>query len=113
MEVAPMMDEWMLQQRKHDVHHRGAKKGIPMGPINSAEEVMASKQYAFRDYFIEVDHPEAGKYRYAGWPYQMSATPPRVGNPAPLLGQHNREVYCNDLGYSLEEFERLQHLGAI
>ena len=113
MEVAPMMDEWMLQQRKHDVHHKGATMGIPMGPINSAEEVMASKQYAFRDYFVEVDHPEAGKYRYAGWPYQMSATPPRVGSPAPLLGQHNREVYCNDLGYSLEEFERLQRLGVI
>ena len=113
MEVAPMMEEWMLQQRKDEVHHKGARKGIAMGPLNSAKEVIANEQYAARGYFVEVEHPEAGKHRYAGWPYQMSATPPRVGRPAPLLGEQNQEVYCDDLGYSLEEFERLQRLGAI
>ena len=113
MEIAPLIDEWMLHQRKEDIHHKGAQKGIAMGPINSAKEVLASKQYAARDYFVEVDHPQAGKHRYAGWPYKMSATPPRVGRPAPLLGQHNQEVYCTSLGYSSEEFERLQHLGAV
>lgn len=113
MEVAPMMGEWMLQQRKDDVHHKGAKKGIAMGPLNSAEEIIASEQYASRGYFVEVEHPEAGQHKYAGWPYQMSATPPRFGRPAPLLGQHNQEVYCTVLGYSLEEFEHLQNLGAV
>lgn len=113
MDIAPMMDEWMLQQRKDDLHHRGAKKGIAMGPINSAREVMDSEQYATRGYFVEVEHPEAGKHRYAGWPYKMSATAPRVGRPAPLLGQHNQEVYCTGLGYSLEEFKHLQRLGAV
>jgi len=113
MEVAPMMEEWMLQQRKDEVHHKGARKGIAMGPLNSAKDLIANEQYAARGYFVEVEHPEAGKHRYPGWPYQMSATPPRVGRPAPLLGEHNQEVYCDDLGYSLEEFERLQRLGAV
>jgi len=113
MDIAPMMDGWMEQQEKDDIHHRAAKKGIAIGPINSVKDVMEDEQYAARDYFVEVEHPEAGKYKYAGWPYQMSATPPQVGRPAPLLGQHNREVYCDVLGYSLEEFERLQSLGAI
>ena len=113
MEIAPMMDEWMLQQRKDEVHHKGARKGIAMGPLNSAKDLVANEQYAARGYFVEVEHPEAGKHRYAGWPYQMSATPPRVGRPAPLLGEQNQEVYCDDLGYSLEEFERLQRLGAV
>ncbi len=113
MDIAPMLDEWMLQQTNEDVYHRGAKKGIAMGPIYSARAVMNSQQYAARGYFVEVDHPEVGKYRYAGWPYQMSATPPRVGRPAPLLGQHNQEVYCTCLGYSPEEFKRLQRTGTI
>ena len=113
MDVKPMMEEWMLQQRKDDVHHQGAKKGIAVGPIDSAKDVMANEQYAARGYFVEVEHPEAGKHRYAGWPYQMSATPPQVGRPAPLLGQHNQEIYCACLGYSPAEFERLQHLGAV
>ena len=113
MDIAPMMDEWMLQQTNEDVYHAGAEKRIAMGPINSAKDVMNSRQYAARGYFVEVDHPDVGKYRYAGWPYQMSATPPRVGRPAPLLGQHNQDVYCNCLGYSPEEFEHLQRTGTI
>jgi len=113
MDVAPLLDEWMLHQQKDDIHHKGAQKGIALGPINSAKEVMDSQQYAVRDYFVEVEHPEAGKHRYAGWPYQMSATPPRVGRPAPLLGEHNQEVYCTDLGYSSEELERLRRAGAV
>jgi len=113
MDIAPMMDGWMAQQRKDDIHHRAAKRGIAIGPINSVKDVMENEQYAAREYFVEVEHPEAGKYKYAGWPYKMSATPPRVGRPAPLLGQHNREVYCDVLGYSAEEFERLKSPGAI
>jgi crotonobetainyl-CoA:carnitine CoA-transferase CaiB-like acyl-CoA transferase len=113
MEVAPKLDEWMLRQRKHDIHHRGARKRIAVGPINSARDVMNDEQLAARGYFIEVDHPDAGKHRYAGWPYQMSATPPRARGPAPRLGQHNREIYCTELGYSAEELEQLRHVGAV
>lgn len=112
MDVAPQMDNWMEQQRKHDIHHAAARKGIAIGPVNSAKDVIANEQYIDRNYFVDVEHPEAGKHRYAGWPYQMTATPPRVERPAPLLGQHNQEVFCNDLGYSSEESERLQHPGA-
>ena len=92
MDIAPMMEEWMRKQEKGDIHHRAAKKGIPIGPINSAEDVMNEPQYAARNFFIQVEPPEAGKHRYAGWPYKMSASPPRVSRPAPLLGQHDEEV---------------------
>jgi len=113
MDVKEEMEDWMLQQRKDDVHHQAGRRGIAVGPINSAKDVMSDEQYAARGYFVEVEHPEAGKHRYAGWPYQMSATPPRVSRPAPLLGQHNQEVYCSVLGYSREEFQRLQQLEVI
>jgi len=113
MDVKNELEGWMRQQSKHDIHHRAAKKGIAVGPINSAPEVLADEQYAARGYFTKVDHPEIGEHRYAGWPYQMSATPARVDRPAPLLGQHNQEVFCNVLGYSAEEFKQLQSAGVI
>ncbi len=113
MEIAPLLDEWMRQQGKDDIHHRGAAKGFAIGPVNTAEDVMKYQQYGARGYFVEVEHPEAGRYRYAGWPYQMSATPPAVQRPAPLLGQHNEEVYRGALGYSREEFGRLREEGVI
>lgn len=92
MDIGKLIDEWMLQQEKDEIHHRASKKGIAIGPISSAEDVMNNPQYKARGYFVEVDHPEAGKHTYAGWPYRMSASPPRVSRPAPLLGQHNDEV---------------------
>jgi crotonobetainyl-CoA:carnitine CoA-transferase CaiB-like acyl-CoA transferase len=113
LEIAPMLDEWMSYQKKDDIHHRGAKKGIPVGPINSARDVMNDEQYAARKYFVEVEHPETGKHKYAGWPYQMTATPPQVHRPAPLLGEHNREVFCTVLGYSSDEFKRLKKAGIV
>lgn len=113
MEIAPLLDEWMSRQGKDDIHHRGAAKGFAIGPVNTAEDVMQYRQYEDRGYFVEVDHSEGGRFRYAGWPYQMSATPPRVQRPAPLLGQHNQEVYCGLLGYSREEFDRLREAGAV
>jgi len=107
MEIAPMINEWAAQQTKDDIHHRGAKKGIPMGPVNSVEDLLRDGQYAFRGYFVEVEHPEVGKHKYAGWPHQMTASPPQVSRPAPMLGQHNHEVLCSVLGYTEEEFEHL------
>jgi len=92
MDIAGRIDEWMLEQAKDEIHHRAGREGIPIGPINTAEDVMASPQYAAREFFVSVDHPEAGRHRYAGWPYRMAASPPRSSRPAPLLGEHREEV---------------------
>ncbi|MEE8398932.1 MAG: CoA transferase [Desulfobacterales bacterium] len=100
MEIAPHMDEWMLKQEMDEIHHRAAKAGIPIGPISSAKDVMESPQYKSRDYFVEVDHPVAGAYRYAGWSYKMTATPARVSRPAPLLGQHTDEITDDSATFS-------------
>lgn len=113
MDVAPMMEEWMEQQASDDIYHQAAAKGIAVGPVYSARDVINSRQYAARGYFLEVDHPRAGKYRYAGWPYHMSASPPRLQRHAPLLGEHNRQVYRDCLGYAEEEYAELGHSGTI
>lgn len=92
MDIAPLMDDWMKQQKKDDIHHKAAQAKIPIGPFNTSKDLLQNEQYKARGYFIEVEHPEAGKYTYPGWPYRMTASPPAVENPAPLLGQHNQEI---------------------
>ncbi|MCY3971202.1 MAG: CoA transferase [Acidobacteria bacterium] len=92
MEIAPHVDAWALDQKRDDLYHRAAQLGIPVGPIHDAADVMAYRQYEARDYFTEVDHPRTGTKRYAGWPYRMGASKPRVSRPAPLLGQHSAEI---------------------
>ena len=92
MEIAPQVDAWALEQKRDDLYHSAARLGIPVGPIHDAADVMAYAQYAARDYFVDVAHPRAGTKRYAGWPYRMGASQPRVSRPAPLLGEHSAEI---------------------
>ena len=113
MDVAPQMEDWMRKQTKEGIHHAAGKKGVAIGPMNSVEDITNDEQYAFRNYFMEIEHPEAGTRKYAGSPYQMSATPVKASRPAPLLGQHNAEIYCEKLGYSTDDLNRLKDNGVI
>jgi crotonobetainyl-CoA:carnitine CoA-transferase CaiB-like acyl-CoA transferase len=75
-------------------------------------EVRAWEQTRARGFFAELDHAEAGTQVYPTAPYRFSKTP-WSGRPAPLLGQDNEQVYCEGLGYSRQDLERLSASGAI
>jgi formyl-CoA transferase len=83
------------------------ENGIPCGPINDYAQVFADPQVTARGMAVEVEHPTLGRIRTLGSPIKMSETPPRVGRPAPLLGQHTLEV-LREAGVSDEEIARLQ-----
>jgi crotonobetainyl-CoA:carnitine CoA-transferase CaiB-like acyl-CoA transferase len=93
MDIAPQMEAWMKQQKKDDIHLRAAEAKIPIGPFNTAADLMVNEQYKARGYFIGLEHPLIGKLTFPGWPYQMTASPPGITRPAPLLGQHNQEIF--------------------
>ena len=57
--------------------------------------------------------PVAGKAEYPGAPFGMSATPWSVESPAPTLGQHNVEVYVDELGISQKELGQLVAAGVV
>jgi benzylsuccinate CoA-transferase BbsF subunit len=86
MDVAPLIDAWMLGQKKNEIHRRAGQRGIPIGPINDARDVMDNPQFEARGFFVEVEDPGVGRFRYPGWPYKMSASPAAVACPAPKLG---------------------------
>jgi len=81
--------------------------------VNSAADVFNSPQMNERGFFVEIDHPEAGKLRYPSASYKFSETPWRVSRAASLLGEHNLEVYCGRLGYSTEELAEMKASGII
>jgi crotonobetainyl-CoA:carnitine CoA-transferase CaiB-like acyl-CoA transferase len=111
-QIGHKIDEWARWQKKEDLHHRGAAKGFAVGSVYNAEEVLKERQYRARGYFVDVEHPEAGKLAYAGWPYRMSASPPRIDRAAPLLGEHTEEVLRDVLGYSETDCRALRRSGA-
>ncbi|MEK7849124.1 MAG: CoA transferase, partial [Chloroflexota bacterium] len=76
-------------------------------------DMLQDPQYKSRDYFVQSEHPKAGPLTYAGAPFKMSETPWQVRRPAPMLGEHNEEVFCGRLGLSREELVRLRQAGVI
>src|SRR5262245_64571333 len=68
------------------------KHGIPVGAINTIDQVVEHPQVKARQMIVETNHPVAGQVRIVGVPVKLSDTPGSVREPAPLLGQHTDEV---------------------
>jgi len=86
---------------------------IPFAVVLGIDELMEDPQYRARGFFQGVDHPLAGPITYPGAPFRMSQTRWRLESPAPLLGEHNEEIYLGRLGLSTGDLVRLREIGAI
>jgi crotonobetainyl-CoA:carnitine CoA-transferase CaiB-like acyl-CoA transferase len=88
-------------------------EGIPMGAINTIDQVVKHPQAIARGMFVETDHPTAGKVKMVGVPVKLSETPGAVREPAPVLGQHTDEVLRAWLGLGDGEIADLRKAGAL
>ena len=86
--------------------------GVPVGPVHSIAEAMEHPQTRARGMVLEIEHPRAGVIRALGNPLHFSATPGVNTLPAPLLGQHTREV-LHECGYSDAEIDAFAAAGVI
>jgi benzylsuccinate CoA-transferase BbsE subunit len=83
-------------------------------PTGTPRDLVESPQLAAREFFIDVEHPELGRtVRYPGPPYRLPETPWRLYRRAPLIGEHNQEVYGEELGLERAELDRLKEQGVI
>ena len=88
------------------------RAGVPGGPVLTYPEALAQAQVAAREMVVEVEHPVIGPMRVLGTPAKMSATPPTIRRPAPLLGQHSREV-LREAGHAEHEIDSLVARGIV
>jgi crotonobetainyl-CoA:carnitine CoA-transferase CaiB-like acyl-CoA transferase len=107
-EMDALLAPWLMSHTKEEIYSLCREKRIPFAPVKNIKEVVNDSHLEVREYFVEVEHPATGPLKYAGAPYKLSETPWKVDNPAPLLGEHNEEVYCQRLGYSREELSQLR-----
>src|SRR5699024_6444789 len=77
------------------------------------EEMVDLPQYQERGSFEKVHHPVIGEVIQPGAPFHMSETPWKINRPAPLLGEHNTDVYQKILGLPEEDVSKLYTEGVI
>jgi len=113
MEFDAIWYSWLADHTKEELFDIFLKSKIASAPVNSPQDLLKNAQLKAREYFVEVDHPETGKVTYPGAPFKMSETSWKIRQPAPLLGQHNEEIYCGRLGYTKQELVKLREGGII
>jgi crotonobetainyl-CoA:carnitine CoA-transferase CaiB-like acyl-CoA transferase len=86
--------------------------GVPAGPVHSIGEALSHPQTLAREMVVETNHPQAGPVKSIGFPIRFSATPAAVTRPAPLLGEHTREV-LRDYGFAEHEIDALLAAGVV
>ncbi|MDD5288450.1 MAG: CoA transferase [Dehalococcoidales bacterium] len=111
--VRPIVIEWTMKHDKEEITALAQAKEIPIVPANSVEDLSTSPQFAERDFFVEIEHPCGSELRYPGAPYKLSRTPWQIGMPAPLIGQHNKEILCGRLGYTSQDLVMMRESGVI
>jgi benzylsuccinate CoA-transferase BbsF subunit len=84
-------------------------KGVPAGAVQDARDVTRhDPQLQHRGHWVRLPHAEMNESIYNNLPFRFSRAPVRPTRPAPLLGEHTREILGGMLGFSEAEIEELQ-----
>jgi len=99
---------------RDELYKESSKRHIPLAPVSNFADVLQNDQLRSRDYWVELDHPELNtSITYPGPFVKFSETPITIERRAPLIGEHNEEVYGKELGISTKELVVLKEGGVI
>ncbi len=105
--------QWFMARTRADIFHQCREARLPIAPVYHLDELIAHPQLAARGFLMPVERPGVSELRLPGLPMQLSKTPWRVRLPAPLLGEHNLQLYCDELDYDPSEVTAWRQSGVI
>ncbi|HQQ70420.1 MAG TPA: CaiB/BaiF CoA-transferase family protein, partial [Alicycliphilus sp.] len=110
--LVPLLAARMKQRKRSDWLGALEAAKVPCGPINDLADVFADPQVLERGMRAEIPHPHSDALALVASPMKLSATPPQLRRPPPLLGQHTDEVLA-EFGLDAEERATLQAQGVL
>jgi len=111
--LRPIIEDWTRLKDRDDIIQFLIEQDVPVGPVNTVEDIFHCPQIKEREMLVEIEHPIAGRFRIVGVPAKFSRTPGQVKRAAPLLGEHTHEILKELLGYEDEQIQRLKNQGVI
>ena len=107
-ELDGRLSEWTRQHSAWETTELMQSHGVAAFPVLDAEGRLFNPHFRERGLYSDIEHPALGSEPIFNLMWQMSLTPPRIQRHAPLLGEHNREVFCGLLGLGEAEVSRLE-----
>jgi len=111
-EIDAMIEAWTEKHTKHEAMKILAGAGVPCGAVLDSNEVLADEHLRQRGFIVELEHPRRGKFPMPGNPVRLSDSPTDLVR-APLLGEHNAEIYGKLLGLGDADIATLKRDGVI
>lgn len=105
--LVAVFDERFALKPRHEWLGLLNQAGCICTPVQTPQEVTCDPQALANDYFVYMDHPEHGKTKMVGFPWDFSDTPAACRLPAPEFGQHTDEILL-ELGYNAVEIDSLR-----
>lgn len=109
VDINKAVNNFFLKHTKAELREGAAKRGINLDPVWTIPEIFNSAQLNSRNFYVDIDHPELGtSIMYPGRFFVSSDVPCCIGERAPLIGEHNDEIYRDTLGISDSELGQLR-----
>jgi len=109
--VKPKLEQWFAKHTTNKLEQDLADL-VPLAPIKNIAETINDPQVRARDMIVKTHYPN-GEFESFGLPIQFSETPGESKGLAPLPGEHNKKVFCENMGISKDKFMELKNKGVI
>ena len=108
------MAKFIASLPAEEVYHAAQARGFTWGAVRAPEQLLEDAHLGDRGFWKQVEHPElARSFTYPGEAAIYNGSPWRISRRAPLLGEHNAEIFCGELGLSRAELLVLAEGSAI
>jgi len=105
---------FFMSKTKKELFEGAVKRRILLYPVSTSEDIVNSPQLAARGFFKQVDHPELNtSITYPGPFANVIGQPLKIARRAPLIGEHNKEIYEKEFGFTPEQLVELKQAGII
>jgi crotonobetainyl-CoA:carnitine CoA-transferase CaiB-like acyl-CoA transferase len=111
--VDGVVGNWVKEKTVDEVVKLLDDAQLVVMPILNFSQIIENEHIRARDMIVEVDHPTLGKLPIYGIGPKLSLTPGKIRSAAPLLGQHNEEIYQGLMGFGKEKMEALKEKAII
>jgi len=105
--------EFTMAHNKMEIVEMCQARGVPCAPVNTPEDLFNDPHIKRRGVFTDIEHPVVGRFPFVRPVCNFSSTRCDINRPAPLLGQHNYEIYEQELKLSEPEMVKLKSEGVI